>query len=242
MTDVFLAYSTSGHTPVSFKKWDWEKKPIPLLVSFYYLKGWLARDQYLCKPARLILDSGAYSAWNAGKEIDIQQLTEAAKDPVWNEVISLDVIGDPVKTWNNTVWMNENGAPHAYPVFHIGEPWTYLKKYCDNFPKVGLSCRFGESLKDSMKWTEQCFARAWPHKFHSFGWVSNALLGSFPFHSADTASWFRRPVEWGAWRSYGGKVSGLRGTETLVNEMQWYWDLQCKLKQQWKQEMSRWKD
>lgn len=217
-----------------------------LLVSFFYLKDWM-QMQHAARPAKLMLDSGAYSAWNAGKQIDIQALTEESKNPVWDEAISLDVVGDPETTWANTLWQLKQGAP-VYPVFHIGEPWDYLQRYCEKFDKVGLSCRFGEPLKESMRWLEQCFARAWPHKFHSFGWVGK-MLKHFPFHSADSASWEQWPLRWGRWKSYGPKsnfdgpvVKGLRVPgehPVMIGEMQAYWDLQQRLKQQWGKELSR---
>lgn len=237
MTDVFLAYSASDHTVPSFGQWDWDSKPISLLVSFFYIEGW-KKHRKLCKPAKLMLDSGAYSAWNANKMIDLEALTEESKRSEWNEAISLDVIGDPEKTWRNTVWQLEQGAP-VYPVFHIGEPWEYLERYCEQFPKVGLSCRFGETPTESTKWIEQCFARQWPHRFHSFGWVKEKMLMTYPFDSADTSSWLRRPTCWGIWNTYG-KVQGLRGTVNLANEMQVYWDLQQRLKQRWQKELARW--
>lgn len=98
------------------------------------------------------------------------------------------------------------------PVFHIGDPWDLLTWYCERFPKVGLSCRFGEPEAVSLRFYEQCFARAWPHRFHSFGWVDDMALSRFPFHSADAATWGVAPT---AYRRFVFKKRGLSTQKPL---------------------------
>ena len=239
MTDVYLAIgATDERIPKALALWDWDEHPMPILISFFYIHKW--REWHECaQPSKLMLDSGAFSAWNCGAEIDIAALTKEAKREEWNEAVALDVVGDPEATLKNTRWMRQQGAP-VYPVFHIGEPWEYLERYCEEFGKVGLSCRFGEAIPASMRWLEQCFARAWPHKFHSFGWSSENLLRAFPFASVDSSSWFRAPAAWGTWKSFGGRqrVVGLRAEHVIpTNEIQVYWEMQQRAKHRWGKEL-----
>lgn len=193
MTQLYVAGAEHLAQGIVKGWWSWDFKAQPLngLVSFFYVKAWrdaLAAGLDSSGFERLMLDSGAYSAWSSGKSIDIVALCEESKRSEWGETVGLDVIGDSRGSVANLDRMRALGSP-AYPVFHIGDPWSDLEHYCAHWPKVGLSCRFGEPLKDSMRFLDQSFARAWPHAFHSFGWVQHDVLARFPFESADSATW-----------------------------------------------------
>jgi hypothetical protein len=136
-----------------------------------------------------MLDSGAYSAWNSGVVIDLDALCQEANNEYWNEVVALDVIGDPLASLRNALDMKRRGLTGIVPVFHYGDPWEVLAEYKHQFKRVGLASGHGVKGKERVKWTEQCFSRAYPCMFHSFGWVSEKILLSFPFFSADSASW-----------------------------------------------------
>lgn len=187
---LFLATGTSTELLKStFGPWDWEKKPINCLVTFPAIKNWDAAQPDPPWPVKAsILDSGAYSAWNSGKVIDFDELCKEAGSGRWDEAVALDVVGDAQASLENARKMKERGL-HVMPVFHFGEPWHILQAYKDEFGRIGLSCRFGEPKAKSMAWLDQCFSRAYPSQFHSFGWVSEEMLMRFPFTTADTASW-----------------------------------------------------
>lgn len=157
-----------------------------LLVSYVYIEAFLKiQEKYIYRD--WMMDSGAYSAYNSGKEIDLHEYINAChllkdSDPTLTEVIALDVIGSGEGSLRNAVKMKEAGVGYAMPVFHIGDDWEILKEYCKGWDKVGISCRFGESRKDSYKFYDQCFARTWPKKFHSFGWADEEVLMRYPLH------------------------------------------------------------
>lgn len=192
MTTVVLAMGGHQHDGVTFADWDWDQYPLGILVALPYLPAYRRIDTASWRPTMRILDSGAFSAWKSGKVVDIDALVEASKDPYWDETVGLDVIGSAEGSRKNLDYMRAKGSP-AMPVFHIGDDWGLLEHYCRNWDKVGLSCRFGEPVKESLRFYEQCFARQWPHKFHSFGWTAAAMLRRFPFHSADSATWALAP-------------------------------------------------
>jgi len=237
MTQMYLAYTGATAQKITMEKFDFEKYPISVLVSFHYLKGHQGTKPY--HPPTMMLDSGAFSAWNAGAEIDIQALIKETKKPEWDESVALDVIRDPEGSLKNALLMKAQGSP-AFPVFHYGDPWEIMDEYVKHFPKMGLSCRFGEPVKKSLKWLEACYARHWPMKYHSFGWVMKKMLQTFPFHTADTASWGRMPCEWGHWKAFGGQRVSCRpkgGKIDITAEALFYYDIQKELKWQWRKEM-----
>jgi hypothetical protein len=175
MTEIYLAYSHRGGT--SMAAWDWVARPLNVLVAYPFVPSYralLARAPHVA-PARTILDSGAFSVWRSGESIDIQALTAETLRPEWSESVVLDVIGSAEGSRNNADYMRAAGSP-AWPVFHVGEPWELLDHYVKGWPKVGLSCRTGKSPTETLRFYSMCFARHWPHRYHSFGCLRESVL------------------------------------------------------------------
>lgn len=186
-----------------------------------------------------MLDSGAYSAYNSGKTIDLEALIQETQQPRWGESVALDVIGDGEASLRNALYMKSRGSP-AYPVFHIGEPLDLLREYKQQFPKVGLSCRFGEPVKESYRFLDRCFSVAWPYRFHSFGWVSEEMLLRYPFHTADAASWNHGPAAFGRWKAFPSKEKlNLFRWNDIRAEVQTYSDMQRKVRARWRKEFEK---
>lgn len=211
MTRLYVTFYPPAAAVNALARHDWASTPnVGLLVSFFFIKEWeQVKLRFHSRPARLLLDSGAFSAWNSGQTIDIDALIAETKTGKWDETIALDVIGDSKGSTLNAAKMAAAGSP-AFPVFHIGEPWSLLRDYCAEHAKVGLSCLFGEKKRDSLRFYDGCFARCYPHRFHSFGWVEERMLMRFPFHSADSSSWAMGPLNFGRWPAFRGHVGNLR--------------------------------
>lgn len=209
MTCLYFAGPQSGCAIEAARRWDWDAKPLSILVSYSYLKAYQPAAPYYAKAKSFMLDSGAFTAYTIGKPVDIDALiaeanrVDANGRPVWDEAVGLDVIGDYNGSRRNMEYMLPR-CPKAMPVFHIGDPWELLEYYCAHWEKVGLSCRFGEDIKTSIRFYEQCFARSWPHKYHSFGWVDEKALLAMPFHSADAATWVLAPASFRNFPYQGG--------------------------------------
>ena len=233
MTAIYMAFSANTGAINTLINHDFESMPLSLLVSFVYTREFYrTQNKWKNLPPRTMLDSGAFSAWNSGETIDIEALmTEAAKG--WGEAIALDVINNPTASLQNALFMKSRGLD-VMPVFHFGEPFEILGEYKREFPRIGLSCRFGEPVKQSMNWLEVCFKRAYPAKFHSFGWVTRKMLERFPFWTADTASW-TTVMRFGQSR-YFGRVPRAKATSRLDAEVRFYYELQHYLKSRWKKE------
>lgn len=204
MTCIYFAGPGTSQLEAA-RLWDWERRPLSILVSFAYLDQWPRIKPYFRAPKSTMLDSGAFTAYTVGRPVNHDALLAETVKPEWDEAVGLDVIGSWEGSKANAEYALARGVTKGMPVFHIGDPWDLLKWYCERFPKVGLSCRFGEDVKTSLRFYEQCFARAWPHRFHSFGWVDPIALIRFPFHSADAATWSVAPT---AYRNFAIKTRG----------------------------------
>ena len=207
-----------------------------VLVSYAYYNQF-ARYREGMKFRNWSLDSGAYTAWNSKKEVDLDQYILFCKqmvkaDPGLVEIIALDVIGCAKGSLKNSLKMKSEGV-EAMPVFHIGDDFGILKEYMAGWDKVGLSCRFGEPKKESLRFYDRCFAAGWPKKFHSFGWVADKMLFSYPFHSSDASSWSLQPTCYGAWKEFGCRFP-LRGSDmNILSNVYWFLDLEARLTEKW---------
>lgn len=239
MTAIYFAFGGSTGPVAALEKCDWKERCPKILTSFFYIREW-RKHEHKFHPTHTMLDSGAYSAWNSGKEIDIEDLIQETKNPYWKESVALDVIGDAEASLKNALYMKSQGSP-AYPVFHIGDPWEILQEYKKQFDKIGLSCRFGETPKMSDLWYDQCFARAWPHKFHSFGYISEAALMRVPFHSGDSSSWALGPGAYGMWRDMNHlSIRPKKGEYLdLMSQIDSCLRMERRLQSRWRKELSR---
>jgi len=211
-----------------------------LLVSFVYLDAFL-KNQKRYSYRDWVLDSGAFSAWKSGTEIDLQKYIDTCaklleSDPKLTEVFSLDVIGNWEGTARNTEEMWKQGIP-AIPAFHYGEPEEALKEMAERYPKIALGGIVGVRKKEKKRWIGQCFARVWPKRIHGFGVGSKEHVMAFPFHSVDATNWEIGPCAFGRWNSFG-KMSIRGSKQDLRAEVEWYLDLERSARLRWKKEMT----
>ena len=195
-----------------FAGWDHESFPVDMLVAYPDLKSF-RKTMEKAEPMgfrlhKRFLDSGAFSAFNSGKVIDHDALMAEQRKPGWDDIASLDVIGDWQASKAN--WEKERAAGVVtMPTFHIGDPWDLLAYYKANAPKVALGGIAPLQPKHRNPWLKQVFARAWPHKFHAFGVMREDILRELPFHSCDSTVWWYGVVRGGAYcLPTGGLILG----------------------------------
>lgn len=145
----------------------------------------------------LFLDSGAYSAFTQGVEIDIQEYIAFIKEhqDIIKVYANLDVIGDAKGTWRNQLTMEKAGLKPV-PVFHQGEPEKYLKKYVEKYDYICLGGMVGSSSPALAPWLDRMFLdylideNGFPKiKVHGFGLTSLRLMLRYPWYSVDSTSW-----------------------------------------------------
>lgn len=141
----------------------------------------------------LMIDSGAFTFQTKG-DMTLSAWIEMAHrvKPFGNELIALDVIGDPQKTWDNFQEIIKE-HPDAIPTFHITAPKSYLKKYLDYTDRIAIGqmvpfAKKQNELRSKLAGVFSGFTRDSLPRFHAFGVCGN-LLAEFPFYSADATSW-----------------------------------------------------
>lgn len=212
-----------------------------LLVSYAYLGGWLGARATI--PHRSwVLDSGAFTAHQLGKPVDLAAYTDLAadlqkSDPKLAEVFALDVIGDWRETRKNVDSMWERGV-RAIPTYHYGEPKEVLLGYAKDFPKIALGGVAKMRGPRKLEWSRACFAHVWPKKIHGFGYGHESLLNALPFHSADATSWEIRPARFGTWQAYRGTNLRFPKDLELRPEIEWYLKMERRLAYRWQREMA----
>lgn len=153
--------------------WNLEGKA--LLEWVKYLK-----EHPECK-CKLVVDSGAYSAWSIGKKFDmdayidflntndvIEQAFWCAEADVIPGSFGVDPTEEeraeaPKKSWENYLYMIDHVKipKKIVPIFHQGEDFKYLKQMLefkfpggDHIPYIGISPRNDVHVNEKIKWYE----------------------------------------------------------------------------------------
>lgn len=162
---------------------------------------------------RFFLDSGAFSAWSQGKEIDIDEYIAFIKANIDHIEVyaSLDSIGGvpgraPTKeernegarkSWDNYLYMKSEGLD-PIPVFHCGEDWKWLDNMLEHgCTYIGLGGMARNSSRLRIAWLDEVFTRITDSaghplvKTHGFGMTAIPLIFRYPWYSVDSTSWFQ---------------------------------------------------
>jgi len=163
---------------------------IDILVSFHGLKKLpelpFVRD--------IFLDSGAFSAFKSGVEIDLDKYIQFVLDntKAIYAFAGLDVIGNAQATYENQLYVEDHGIT-PIPTYHYGEPANYLRRYAKYYDYIALGgvaqLRNRYSLKE---WLHDCWTVIWQvdptTRVHGFGIQDIKILSMFPWFSADATS------------------------------------------------------
>jgi hypothetical protein len=166
------------------------------------------RPKYYNNNSFVLIDSGAFSAYTKGKEINITQYKEFIEkfNLKWKTTvqelnfINLDVIGNAEDSWNNQTKLESMGV-NPIPVVH---QWGFKQKYLERaFKEYKYFCfggMWGRSRKyDTRPWLAFCFKQimSWVSKgnklpkIHLLGIGSDDLLFRFPCYSCDNTKWMK---------------------------------------------------
>lgn len=172
------------------------------LESYHYVYKETPTRRIREDGTKVFLDSGAFSAYTQGVEIDLPGYVDYIKrnsDIVHNEdgvtcASVLDGIGDPLKTWQNQQHMEHLGV-RPLPCFHYGEDERYLQWYIENYPYITLGGMVPISKPQLYHWLD----RIWDEylvdstghakiKVHGFGLTTIDLMMRYPWYSVDSSS------------------------------------------------------
>lgn len=161
----------------------------------------------------LILDSGAFTAWNSGVEINIDSLIEYMHQwkHVYTMAANLDKIPGvrrqaPTKQdvhiaaevgWKNSKYILSKGISQdkLMPIFHQGEDFRWLKLMVEEegFRYIGISPSNDYTTEQRMFWLDEVYDYLikLPNyiKTHCYGMTSERLMRTYPAYSCDSTSW-----------------------------------------------------
>lgn len=164
----------------------------------------------MAKAVSLLLDSGAFSAWKKGEQINLGEYIEFVKEhrSLLHAYVNLDVIpgrlgGKPAEppeveeaaaqSWRNFEAMRTAGLD-PIPVYHLGESADWLRRILDSGAGwIGLGGAVGKPDEAQHRFFKRSFrlisAAPRPPRVHGFGVTSINHLVNFPWYSADSTSW-----------------------------------------------------
>jgi len=160
------------------------------LESYHYIKGAAAVEKMRAEGVQIFLDSGAYSAYTQGVQIDIYEYCDYIhKNADFIAMASvLDAIGDPDGTWQNQ-WRMEQLGVNPLPCYHYNEPTAVLDHYVKNYDYITIGGMVPISTQQLTLWLD----RIWNEhlingdgtpkvKVHGFGLTSLPLMLRYPWH------------------------------------------------------------
>jgi hypothetical protein len=175
-----------------------EKCNLRMLLSYWYFRD-INLDNLLAKffqegaPPDIMADSGAYTAWSKGVNIDIRDYSKWIRrwENYFTAYANLDVRGDVEQTRRNQGFMEDVGL-HPIPVYHADEPIEILEELVSGYSYIGI----GGIAQAGLTWSAvlgrlvKCFRLVEGRAvFHGFGVTSYELLSKFRWYSADSSSW-----------------------------------------------------
>lgn len=176
-----------------------------ILESYHYVGKQRYVDDMRNDHARIFLDSGAFSAFTLGIDINVEQYCayiNRNRDIIREEdgivmASVLDGIGDPLQTWRNQLEMEMRGAK-PLPCFHAGEDERFLEWYVANYEYITLGGMVGSSTKQLCIWLDRMWDRYLTDgsgnpkiKVHGFGITSIPIMERYPWYSCDSSSWIQ---------------------------------------------------
>lgn len=173
------------------------------LESYHYIHRQAYVDKIKGDGIKVFLDSGAFSAFTKGVEVDIKAYCDYIKRNTdiieFDEGVMcasvLDGIGDALKTYQNQMTMEQMGV-RPLPCFHYGEDERYLEWYIANYSYITLGGMVPISTPQLIHWLDRLWERYLTDgagrpklKVHGFGLTTLTLMQRYPWYSVDSSSW-----------------------------------------------------
>jgi hypothetical protein len=156
--------------------------------------------------SRLLIDSGAFTAWSTGKIIRVEEYAEWAHSfrAEWEpkttslDFMNLDVIGDQEKSWVNQRTLESLGMK-PIPIFTYGAGFEHLDRALENYDYIALGglVPYMKYPKKLRSWLDACFSRVLAYRtktgvmrrIHLLGISTAWIFFRYPCYSSDSTSW-----------------------------------------------------
>jgi len=136
---------------------------------------------------RFLLDSGAFTAWKAGKTIELDdycRFIEGLPFKPWR-YFTLDVIGDPHKSFENYQTMLKRGF-NPIPIFTRGEDVSMIDEYYKTSDVLGIGGLVG--TKGNKGFVKGIMNKIGERKVHWLGFTDKDFVRHFKPFSCDSSS------------------------------------------------------
>lgn len=199
------------------------QRDIALLTSYAYKSAFRQQMPRLAallraagKRLRYMLDSGAFTAWNKGKEVNRAALIDfynwahdSYGDCLDLVVVSLDRIPGrqgvertaedyrvaAEESVRNYDYMRTHVRAYVKPVYHDGDPQWVLDAYAPS-PYISLSANQDMSYSDREAWVSDMVRKLPGRQLHGLAMTGTRMLRTARWHSVDSAAWR-------LWSAYG---------------------------------------
>lgn len=178
------------------------------LTSYYYYNKQIQveKAKEKCKVndnIKILLDSGAYTAWTRNEEIKIDELIFFIKQNLnffWNYV-ELDVkpnsntsIEKSIQLTKQNQKIMEDSGLNPLPVYHLNtERLDYLEELLEKYEYVFIGGMAGEGITGDkiLNLCDNLFNvnKNYKRKLHALGQTGFTLLIKYPWYSCDSVSW-----------------------------------------------------
>jgi hypothetical protein len=163
----------------------------------------------------LMLDSGAFSAWNQGDEIKLKDYIRYLKDNhrfLWSYV-NLDVLAPGAERYrtheavekaanqsHKNLQIMKDAGLKPIPVYHQGESMSHLERMLkEGETYIGISARKDLMAAEQCKWLDSVFSYISDTdgrpfvKTHGFGITRPGFLFRYPWYTVDSTTWSLSP-------------------------------------------------
>lgn len=200
-----------------------------LLESYHYIHKQQYVEKIRADDAKVFLDSGAFSAFTKGSEIDLPSYCTYIKEnkdiievvdgtPLYSV---LDGIGDPLKTYNNQMAMERLGV-RPLPCFHYGEDERYLEWYMQHYDYITIGGMVPITTPQLYLWLDRIWDRYLTNsagqpklKVHGFGLTTIGLMERYPWYSVDSSSWVQIAANGAIYIRKWGTIFISKGSPTV---------------------------
>lgn len=205
-----------------------EQNGFPRLFSYLNDKKNLAERFDRKAKGKLIVDSGAFTAWTKGADLNVEEYINwlnTNKDYIYlagqvdsipgkprQKVTKQQVEEAAQKTYDNYWYMKEklDNPDMLLYTFHAGEPFKYLQKVLEHpdIRYIALGGMVGTSAETKKNFAQRCFeiikdSKNPDVKVHAFGVTTPSILERFPFASGDSTGWIMVGASGQIYSKYG---------------------------------------
>lgn len=191
-------FSAPESTIPATKKYLLSQKVSFLMTFAHSTKQW---KEFYDKGQNFMMDSGAFSAWNSGKEIDREEYLAFCRTlPEDVYKINLDVIpktgaGEEAieqackASFENYLYLKKH-LKNVLPVHHYGDGVDWLHRMANETDYICVSPANDTHESIKKKYLDFVFSHLdLSVKTHALGYTSRTGVRKYPFHSVDSISY-----------------------------------------------------